>query len=98
MREAGARWNDIAITLGASRSYVIGKAFRMGLLGVRNMGPRPEPPPATVSAHREPLPAGHPIAWSLITAGTTLAAEPYPLPVRTELQRSWHGPWTLGAR
>ena len=26
----------------------------------------------------DPLPAGHPLTWGLITAGTSLAGQPYP--------------------
>ncbi len=31
--------------------------------------------------NRDPLPAGHPITWALITAGTCLDGSPYGLPV-----------------
>jgi hypothetical protein len=29
---------------------------------------------------REPLPAGHPLSWGLITAGTLLEGGRYPMP------------------
>jgi hypothetical protein len=33
------------------------------------------------SRDRPPRPPGHPACWGLITAGTLLEGEPYPLPV-----------------
>lgn len=33
------------------------------------------------AAEREPLPAGHPVSWGALIAGTLLAGTPYPLPV-----------------
>ena len=41
----------------------------------REFVPRPEDP------SRDPLPAGHPRSWGVITSGTLLEDTPYPLPV-----------------
>ena len=46
---------------------------------------RPTPPrefvPPPEDPARDPLPAGHPRSWGVITAGTVLEDTPYPLPV-----------------
>jgi hypothetical protein len=76
LRAEGATWDTIAATLGISRWTVIERG--------RRIGARPPPhefvPPPEDPA-RDPLPAGHPRSWGVITAGTVLEDTPYPLPV-----------------
>jgi len=81
LRAEGATWDAIAAALRLSRSAVIEHGRR---IGVRR------PPRVVVEAAmhdlfdpgREPLPAGHPVSWGAITAGTLLAGSPYPWPPR----------------
>ena len=75
MRIEGATWDTIAAALGVSRYTVIEHGRRIGALRPPQLlGPPPEDP------RREPLPAGHPRAWAVITDGTLLEGTPYPLP------------------
>jgi hypothetical protein len=75
MRVEGATWDAIAAALGVSRYTAIERGRRIG-------APRPPPEfsPAPEDPRREPLPAGHPRSWSVITDGTLLEGTPYPLP------------------
>jgi hypothetical protein len=74
-RAARRSWDSIAGALGISRSAVIERAR---LLGLSRLAPLP-PAPGDETG-RDPLPAGHPRAWSLLTAGTLLDGAPYPFP------------------
>jgi hypothetical protein len=76
LRAEGASWEAIAAILGFTRWSVIERG--------RRIGARPPPrefqlPPDDPS--RDPLPAGHPRSWNVITEGTVLENTPYPLPV-----------------
>ena len=77
LRNEGATWDAIAAALHLSRSAVIEHGRRIGAC-------RPRPQMAPVVPHepldpaREALPAGHPISWQAITAGTLLAGTRYP--------------------
>jgi hypothetical protein len=76
LRREGATWDTIAAELGLSRSTIIERG--------RRIGARPPPPefiPEPDEPHRGPLPAGHPRTWGVMTAGSVLADEPYPLPM-----------------
>jgi len=76
LRSEGASWDAIAATLGLSRWTVIERGRRIGARPPpREFVPPPEDP------GREPLPAGHPRSWGVITDGTVLEGVPYPLPV-----------------
>lgn len=75
MRLEGATWEAIAEALVVAPGMVVAHARR---IGVRR------PPKGLVVSEdpaREPLPAGHPQAWSVLTEGTWLAGIPYPMPV-----------------
>jgi hypothetical protein len=70
----GASWDTIASILGFSRWTVIERGHRIGASRpLREAGPAAEDP------RRDPLPAGHPRSWSVITAGTLLENVPYAL-------------------
>lgn len=76
LRAEGASWDVIAAVLGVSRWSVIERGRRIGArLPPREFIRPPEDP------GREPLPAGHPRSWDVLTAGTVLENTPYPLPV-----------------
>ena len=75
MRAEADTWERIARTLGMSRYTVIERGRRLGAqLPPAGVQPPPEDP------RRDALPAGHPISWEPITAGTLLDGCPYPLP------------------
>ncbi len=65
-------WDAIGADLAASRSAVIERARLLAIPPMpRRGGVAPD------EAGREPLPAGHPRAWAVLTAGTLLAAHPF---------------------
>jgi hypothetical protein len=66
----------IAATLGMARWTVIDRGRWIGA-----HRPPPEFTPPPENPFREPLPAGHPRSWGVITTGTVLENTPYPLPV-----------------
>lgn len=74
-RAQHASWDGIAMVVRASRSAVIDRARR---IGVPPLPPRP--PAAPDQSQREPLPAGHPLAWAVLTEATLLAGADYPYP------------------
>lgn len=74
LRAEGASWDSIAASLGVSRW----SAIERGRLVGAQAPPKPPAPPADLA--REPLPAGHPISWGLLTAGTLLDGTAYPWP------------------
>jgi hypothetical protein len=75
MRAEGASWVATAAALAVSPAMAIERGRRIGAhnpsVVVR---PMPEDPA------REALPAGHPQAWTVLTAGTWLDGMPYPQP------------------
>lgn len=76
LRAEGASWDTIAAILGHTRWAIIDRGRRIGARPPpREFVPPPEDP------GRDPLPAGHPRSWDVITAGTVLQGTPYPLPV-----------------
>jgi hypothetical protein len=77
LREQGKSWDLIATALGMSRWAAIERARAIGAhIPLPPRPPRPEKGPGG----REPLPAGHPLAWQVLTEGTLLAGEAYPYP------------------
>ncbi len=74
MRLEGASWETIAEALAVSPEAASARADQIGA--------RRPPPGAAMrdDPAREPLPAGHPQAWSLLTHGTWLAGTRYPVP------------------
>lgn len=78
LRAAGTPWERIAGELGISRNAALERARR---IGIRRQMPVPVPRPVPEDPNRPPLPPGHPVAWSVITAGTLLEGTAYPLPV-----------------
>jgi hypothetical protein len=77
LRQQGLSWDVVAAAMGISRWAAIERAKRIG--AHLPLPPRPPRPPAS-ERNREPLPAGHPIAWQVLTAGTLLAGTAYPVP------------------
>lgn len=76
LRAEGRSWNSIAALLGLSRWAAIQRGQVVG-------AQKPESIPAmrgTRITGREPLPAGHPVSWAVLTAGTLLAGQEYPYP------------------
>ena len=74
MRLEGASWEAIAEALAVSPQAARVRADRIAAR-------RPSPGlTATEDPAREPLPAGHPRAWGVLTQGTWLAGTRYPTP------------------
>lgn len=76
LRMEGASWDMIAAILGLARWTTIERG--------RHIGARPPPRefvPPPDDQGRDPLPAGHPRTWSMLTVGTILENTPYPQPV-----------------
>ena len=76
LRAEGRSWDTIAAMLGISRWAAIQRGRLLGAF-------KPEPPPrhddeVPDAAGREALPAGHPVSWGAITAGTLLDGAAYP--------------------
>ena len=77
LRATGVPWDVIARELDMGRFRVRERGRRLGAqrLPVSRKIDLPE------ARDRPPLTAGHPKSWGLITAGTLLDGEAYPLPV-----------------
>lgn len=84
MRAEGATWAAIGTVLGLSRNTIIERGRRIHALGGPVHIPRPPRPPED-DPNRDPLPAGHPIPWGILTAGTVLEGVAY-TPLSTEPQ------------
>lgn len=83
MREQGTSLRCMARAFGLSRSVITARARMIGL----EIPGRPAPAPKSTGElpdNRDPLPAGDPISWGLITRGTSLEGSQYtpPQPVR----------------
>ena len=78
MRGEGAAWDRIARVLRVSRWAAIQRGRAIGAPLALPRPPRPPGPDP--EQHREPLQAGHPTSWGLITAGTAFAGTDYPWP------------------
>jgi hypothetical protein len=74
MRLEGASWEAIAEALAVSPAAA---SARADLIGANR--PRPALTVCEDPA-RDPLPAGHPRAWDVLTQGTWLAGTRYPMP------------------
>jgi hypothetical protein len=73
MRLEGATWEEIAEVLAVAPGTVVARAHQIGAR-------RPPKGLAVLEdSAREPLPAGHPQAWSVLTEGTWLAGSRYPV-------------------
>ena len=84
LRAEGASWDTIAAILGLTRWAIIERGRRIGARPPpREFVPPPEDP------SRDPLPAGHPRSWGVLTAGTVLEDTPYPLPVFPSLTQEF---------
>jgi len=75
LRARGFAWETIAFALGLSRWAVIDRAVRIGLCRQLLV-----PDPDLADPAREPLRAGHPLSWGLLTEGTLLEGSLYPWP------------------
>jgi len=87
LRDEGASIRSLAIAFGLSRTAIAVRAGRLGLAL-----PTKPPVPAIIGPApdlaRDPLPAGHPISWGLITAGTALEGAAYQIPDSQRLRRA----------
>jgi hypothetical protein len=80
LRKQGLSWAMIAARLNTTRCAAVERARRLGILGEPTRRAAPETP-STPDPERPPLPPGHSLSWGLLTCGTCLDGEPYPLPV-----------------
>ncbi len=77
LRAQALSWDVVAASMGISRWAAIERAKRIGAHApLPPRAPRPQAEPG----NREPLPAGHPLAWQILTHGTLLAGTAYPFP------------------
>jgi hypothetical protein len=76
MRAGSATWDVIAEAVGVARWTVIERGRALGAAA-----PTVEPAFETTGRSPHPLPAGHPVTWGAIIAGTVLAGTAYPHPV-----------------
>jgi hypothetical protein len=86
LRGEGASIRALATAFGLSRSAIAVRAGRLGLA----LPSKPAVPAKTSPAPdptRDPLPAGHPISWGLLTAGTSLEGAAYEIPDSHRLRR-----------
>ncbi|MDR3656869.1 MAG: hypothetical protein P4L48_14765 [Mycobacterium sp.] len=74
MRLEGVAWKEIAEALAVAPDAAIVRANK---IGARQL---PISLAAVEDPAREPLPAGHPRAWGVLTEGTWLAGTRYPMP------------------
>ena len=74
MRLDGASWDAIAEALAVSPEAASARAERIGARRPPPGGPMSDDPA------REPLPAGHPDTWGVLTKGTWLEGTRYPAP------------------
>lgn len=74
LRAEGALWAEVGRELGVSVDVARERARR---IGVRRPVTAPRQP-ANDDPMREPLPAGHPRAWRLLTDDTLMQGEPWP--------------------
>lgn len=76
MRQQALSWDVIAAAMGISRWAAIERAKKIGA----HIPLPPRTPRELGAGNREPLPAGHPLAWAILTQGTLLAGTAYPFP------------------
>ena len=73
LRSEGCHWPEIGADLGVTPEVARERGRRSGA-----PFPGHNPPPPREDPARPPLPAGHPRAWGLLTAGTLLAGHGWP--------------------
>lgn len=78
-RAKRSSWDDIAAALGVSRSTARDRGRAIGALRPERSIPDPTTDPLA-DPNREPLPAGHPVSWAILTAGTSLEGTSSPWP------------------
>lgn len=77
MRAEGATWDRIAAALGLSRYTVIERGRRIGATRPPQIPLAADETAFLQDRRREPLRAGHPVAWALLTDGTSLEGSRY---------------------
>jgi hypothetical protein len=87
LRGDGASIRTLATTFGLSRSTIAMRAVRLGLVLPTKLAAPAKTDPAP-DPTRDPLPAGHPISWGLLTAGTSLEGAAYEIPDSHRLRRA----------
>lgn len=86
LRAEGVTWAKIGKAVGCSEFKAIQRGREIGAYTERA---KPEPRPEGIGHDaREPLPAGHPLSWGAITAGSILDGARYPHPVRLHLEQA----------
>ena len=94
MREKAHSWDVIARAIGISRWAAIERARAIGA----HIPLPPRTPRQPDASNREALPAGHPLAWQILTEGTLLAGAAYPYPpLPPEEEEEEHAPLALAA-
>ncbi len=77
LRAEGQGWPEIGAALGVSADVARERARRIGAKRLTAVV-IPDNDPALNDPARDPLPAGHPRAWGLLTLGTVLCGTPWP--------------------
>ncbi len=93
LREQGRSWDVIAAVFRISRWAAIERARKIGA----HIPLPPRIPREPDAGNREPLPAGHPLAWQILTEGTLLAGTAYPYPPLPPEEEEEHAPLALAA-
>ena len=73
LRLEGRGWAEIGAELGVTPDMARERGRRIG-----TCAPAPQARAMAEDPHRPPLPAGHPRAWGLLTAGTVLDGTGWP--------------------
>lgn len=74
---SGISIRALARAFGLGRQAVSERAARLGITARLQLPQRKPAPMPNDDATRDPLPAGHPISWGLLVAGTSLEGAPY---------------------
>ena len=77
LRDGGMTWDAVAEAMDLGRNTVLERGRKMGVR-VRRPSLAMVPEEARDRPARQ---AGHPLTWGLLTAGTVLDGERYPMPV-----------------
>ena len=88
LREQGTSLRSIARVFRLSRSVITARAVQLGLEIPQRPRTDSKPVEVRVVIAREPLPAGDPLTWGLITEGTCIEGNRYTPPAPVRARRS----------